>query len=140
MCMMSWKQSQLKGWEHAVSGALSIILFFFFLQRNQGNRSRARNDLIPVYCWEYTDIWLTDRAKLVASPLMLKIPFSTFGQKINFLAEEFLKEAIGPSTVMLSNRSQQNTLSFLKWPLPNRTHLVLQITNPFNLISFTITK
>lgn len=81
----------------------TIHIINFFLQRNLGNRSKARDDLILVYCWEYTDIWLTDRAKSAASPLMLKIPFSTFRQKINFLAEEFLKKAGGPSTLMLNN-------------------------------------
>lgn len=114
-----------------------FILLLFFLQRNLGNRSKARNDLILVYCWEYTDIWLTDRAKLAASPLMLKIPFSTFRQKINFLAEEFLKKAGGPSALMLNNESQQNTFLFFKWPLQNRAPSVLQITNPSSLISFT---
>lgn len=94
--------------------------YHYYLQRDPGTRGRARNDSILVYCWEYTDIWLTGRAKLAASPLMLKIPFSTFRQKINFLAEEFLKKAGDPSTLMLNNESQQSTFLFLKWPLQSR--------------------
>ena len=94
--------------------------YHYYLQRNPSTRGRARNDSILVYCWEYTDIWLTGRAKLAASPLTLKIPFSTFRQKINFLAEEFLKKAGDPSTLMLNNESQQSTFLFLKWPLQSR--------------------
>ena len=108
--------------------------YYYYLQRNPSNRSRARNDLILVYCWAYTDIWLTGRAKLAASPLMLKIPFSTFHQKINFLAEEFLKKAGDPSTLMLNNESQQSTFLFLKWPLQSRAPSVSQITNPLSII------
>lgn len=67
------------------------------LQRNLGNRNRVRNGFIPASCWEYPDIWVTGGAKWLASPLMLKTPFNTFHQKINFLAGEFLKETWGLS-------------------------------------------
>ena len=132
------KAHSVSWFENLRQGHTSYYYYYYYLQRNPSNRSRARNDLILMYCWAYTDIWLTGRAKLAASPLVLKIPSSTFRQKINFLAEQFLKKAGDPSTVMLNNESQQSTFLFLKWPLHSRAPSVSQITNPLSLIIFTM--